>query len=337
MDLMSACIYGDRFVETQAPSRTAIYVEHAERERIRGESGSSGKGGREALGSADAAARAFVRMRVERYLRARAASELPLVDVLLAAHAATAKGSSENIDDPGGRTMVRELERVHGWPEPPWLPGEEDAVRQAAAEAGKASVAAAVAALPPQRQRGHTLGPPGAGIGREWKARHFPGPPGGAPPNEYVYVLSARVANTTQPTASEIEEAKARLRADFVVGLTEQMPSFLVLVAVRDRRRSVEGRQKSLGQLPQRGAFTPTPHPACKTRYRYYKTSTYTPRLPFSPPLFFIFQVELGWPLKYLCCVARNVNAATGGTKARLPDAIFAHAERKLAADLEVS
>jgi len=47
-------------------------------------------------------------------------------------------------------------------------------------------------------------------------------------------------------------------------------------------------------------------------------------------------QVELGWPLKYLCCVARNVNAATGSNKARLPDAIFKHAEKKLFADLEV-
>jgi hypothetical protein len=46
--------------------------------------------------------------------------------------------------------------------------------------------------------------------------------------------------------------------------------------------------------------------------------------------------VELGWPLKYLCCVARNVNAATGSNKARLPDAIYKHAEKKLFADIEV-
>lgn len=270
VDLMSACIYGDRFVETQALSRTAL-VEQAAREDARGEGGNGeGGGGRGAPGAADAAARAFVRMRVERYLRARAASELPFVDALLAAHVATVAGL-EKVDDPGGRLLVRELERVHGWPEPPWLPGEEDAVRQAAAEAGKASVAAAVAALPPQRQRGHKLGPPGAGVGRVWKARNFPGPPGGAPPNEYVYVLSPDVANTTQPTAAEIELAKARLGRDFVVGLTEQMPSFLVLVAVRAQKASRGSIENALGLKSHNRA------PLVAQFYRLFESSQIAP------------------------------------------------------------
>jgi len=230
---MSACLYGDRFVETQELSRTAM-VEKAERDHVQGQSSSVD----ESEGAFNVTTRAFMRMRVERYFRARAVQQLPLVDEFLETHVGkvgfdtSSKATSHDIN---GDSLVRLLEKAYGLSEPPWHLGEEDALRQAASEAGKASIAAARASLPPQRLRKHKLGPPGAGIGRVWKARNFPGPPGGAPPNEYVYVLNSHVVNTTTPSASEIATAKERLGNNFVVGLTEQMPSFLVLVAVRVR------------------------------------------------------------------------------------------------------
>jgi len=239
VDLMSACLYGDRFIETQALSRTAM-VEKAEREQIQSQSNSIGGN----QGAFNVTTRAFMKMRVERYLRAHATQQLLFVDKFLEKHLGKAEFEASSkmgtVHDVDGNSLIRLIIETYGLAEPPWHLGEEDALRQAASEAGKASIAAARASLPPQRLRKHKLGPPGAGIGRVWKVRNFPGPPGGAPPNEYVYVLNPHVENTTTPSPSEIAAAKERLGNNFVVGLTEQMPSFLVLVAVRSRQFSLK-------------------------------------------------------------------------------------------------
>ena len=100
-----------------------------------------------------------------------------------------------------------------------------------AGAAGAVLASADPAALPESRRTKHRHSPPGRGKGRVWKERNFPGPPGGAPPNEYTYFLNSLVGNTTSPTRPEVENAKAALSRDFVVGLTEAMPSFLVLAA----------------------------------------------------------------------------------------------------------
>ena len=42
------------------------------------------------------------------------------------------------------------------------------------------------------------------------------------------------------------------------------------------------------------------------------------------------------WPLRNLCCIARNVNAKTGSQKRHLPDAVLEHGRAKLAADLDI-
>eukprot|EP00613_Pedinella_sp_CCMP2098_P067026 CAMPEP_0171989406 /NCGR_PEP_ID=MMETSP0993-20121228/276396_1 /TAXON_ID=483369 /ORGANISM="non described non described, Strain CCMP2098" /LENGTH=631 /DNA_ID=CAMNT_0012642397 /DNA_START=366 /DNA_END=2262 /DNA_ORIENTATION=- len=72
-----------------------------------------------------------------------------------------------------------------------------------------------------------------AALGRVWRERGIPGPPGGAPPNEYLFYLNPTVENATAPTEAEVATAKERLARDFVVGVTEDMPSFLALIAVR--------------------------------------------------------------------------------------------------------
>ena len=42
------------------------------------------------------------------------------------------------------------------------------------------------------------------------------------------------------------------------------------------------------------------------------------------------------WPLRNLCCIARNVNAKTGSQKRHLPDAVLEHGRAKLAADIDI-
>jgi hypothetical protein len=59
--------------------------------------------------------------------------------------------------------------------------------------------------------RSAKISPEGRGIGRIWKNREIPGPPGGSPSQEYVYVLNKMVKNETRPSRSEITVAKVRV------------------------------------------------------------------------------------------------------------------------------
>ena len=79
-----------------------------------------------------------------------------------------------------------------------------------------------------------------------WGEREIPGPPAGTPALEYAYWL-ASPANTTAPTRQEVAEAKRKLARDFTVGVTENMPSFFALVAMKLRKYLTVTEQRSAG------------------------------------------------------------------------------------------
>jgi len=268
VDLMSACLYADAFIESLPMSLTAATdgpgggpLEKRMREaKTSGKARSGGDGPRTVKPRVNSAER------MVRHWEQNAEKNAE-------------RGAAKDARDLPARRQRRLTSRLT-------TAAEHSAAQQLGANAtihaalgGYLSSGAQGAALAPSQARaqGRRRLAANAGVGRVWKARDIPGPPGGSPPNEYVFFLNREVLNVTTPARAEVEAAKAALRREFVVGLTEAMPSFLVLLAL-----------------------------------------------------------ELGWPLDRLCCIARNVNTASGAAKSRLSPAIHAHAEVKLAADLEV-
>jgi hypothetical protein len=258
VDLMSACLYADQFVESMPVSRTAATdgPQGGPLERKQRDAKDANRAQGEAQGEAQGLAQGADGGEVS------------------GGHAKGAKrprGGKRKVDLWAQRSGV-DLE-APGESRRQLLSGQRLLLRNATGLSAGPSAGLSARRRLPKSPR-YT---PNAGVGRVWRARGIPGPPGGSPPNEYVFFLNKEVGNETVPSGDEVAEAKARLRSDFVVGLTEQMPSFLVLMAL-----------------------------------------------------------ELGWSLDRLCCIARNVNTATGGHKSRLAPAIFAHAEVKLAPDMAV-